>query len=134
MIDPDTKDSNLASLKSEWVEDALKMQRIPQWGKWLAISLTIVSCLLYLSIFNLVSEYQLQVADRIKELPIFTRIVLNIYQPFLVVFIIISLSLWILLYLKIKRPRGSYKPYLLLIVFNGLFAAVLLGVSFLNIN
>lgn len=133
-MDPDTNDSNPASLKSDWVQDALKLQQLPSWGKWMAIGLTVVSCLLYLGIFNLVSEYQLQVADRIRELPIFTRIVLNIYQPFLVVFIIISLSLWILLYLKIKRPRGSYKPYVVLIVFNCVFAAILLGVSFINIS
>ena len=133
-MDPDSEDPNFSSLERDWVKDAIKLQQIPQWGKWLAISLTIVSCALYVELFSLISEYQFQMAERIRELPIFTRIVLNIYQPFLVVFIIISLSLWILLSLRIKRPRASYKPFLFLIIFNSVFAAILLGVSFLKIN
>ena len=133
-MEPDIKESNLAKLERGWVQDALKLQQAPAWTRWLSIALTILSCCLYLALFSLISEYQLQVAGFIRELPIFTRIVLNIYQPFLVVFIIISLSLLILLYLRIKRPVHSYKPFVVLIVFNSLFAAILLGVSFLRIN
>ena len=133
-MDPDTKDSSLTQLERGWVQDALELQRTPVWVRWLCIALTILSCCLYLVLFSLISEYQLQVAGFIRELPIFTRIVLNIYQPFLVVFIIISLSLLILLYLRIKRPVHSYKPFVVLIIFNSLFAAILLGISFLRIN
>ncbi|KPJ94917.1 MAG: hypothetical protein AMJ55_05310 [Gammaproteobacteria bacterium SG8_15] len=133
-MDPDENTPNPSSLERDWVKDALKLQQIPQWGTWLAIGLTIASCILYATLFSLISEYQLQVAERIRELPIFTRIVLNIHQPFLVVFIIISLSLWILLRLRTKRPRGSYKPFFALIIFNCTFASVLLAVSFLKIN
>ena len=74
------------------------------------------------------------IEDHIQELPIFTRIVLNIYQPFLVVFILISVALIILFYLKLKRPGGSYKPLLALIAFNFIFAAVLFGVTFVGIR
>ena len=133
-MDSDTKDSSLTQLERGWVQDALNLQRTPAWIRWLSIALTILSCFLYLVLFSLISEYQLQVAEFIRELPIFTRIVLNIYQPFLVVFIIISLSLLILLYLRIKRPVHSYKPFVVLIIFNSLFAAILLGISFLRIN
>ena len=133
-MDSETNDSKRTSIESSWVQDALKLQQVPIWAKRLAIGLTVVSCALYMGLFSLISEFRLLVAEGIRELPIFTRIVLNIYQPFLVVFIIISLSLLVLLYLKIKRPRGSYKPYLVLIVFNCLFAAILLGVSFLKVN
>lgn len=133
-MDPDIKDSNLTQLERGWMQDALKLQRAPVWIRWLSIVLTILSCSLYLVLFSLISEYQLQVAGFIRELPIFTRIVLNIYQPFLVVFIIISLSLLILLYLRIKRPVHSYKPFMVLIIFNCLFSSILLGVSFLKIN
>ena len=132
-MDSDGNDLNLDSLEREWVKDAIKLQQIPRWGQWLAIGLTIGSCVLYATLFSLISEYQLQVAERIRELPIFTRIVLNIYQPFLLVFIIITVSLWILLRLKIKRPRGSYKPFFVLIIFNCIFAAILLAVSFIKI-
>jgi len=133
-MNPEPKKLKYSSLNSEWVQDAMLLHQLPAWGRWLAISLTLVSCILYLCIFNLISEYQLQVADQIRDLPIFTRIMLNIYQPFLVVFIIISLSLWILLYINIKRPRGSYKPYMMLIVFNGVFAAILLVVSLFKVS
>jgi len=123
-----------SSLNSEWVQDAMQLNQLPAWGRWLAIGMTFGSCFLYLSTFNLISEYQLLVVDQIRDLPIFTRIMLNIYQPFLVVFIIISLSLWILLYINTKRPRGSYKPYMMLIVFNGVFAASLLVVSLFKVS
>ena len=132
-MDPDNKDPALASLEREWVQDALKLQ-LPRWGKRLAIGLTIVSFFFYAGLYYLISEYRLQVAENIRELPIFTRIVLNIYQPFLVVFIIISLSLLVLLYLKLKRPHGRYRALLVLIVFNSLFAATLFGINFLRIN
>mgnify|MGYP001815031888 FL=1 len=133
-MDPDIKDPDLSQLESGWMQDALKLQQAPVWIKWLSIVLTILSCSLYLGLYSLISEYQLQVAGFIRELPIFTRIVLNIYHPFLIVFVIISLSLLILLYLRIKRPVHSYKPFMLLIVFNSVFAAILLSVSFLRIN
>ena len=134
MMDSDGNDLKLDSLERDWVKDAIKLQQIPRWGKWFAIGLTIISCILYATLFSLISEFQLLVAERISELPIFTRILLNIYQPFLVVFIIISVSLWILLHLRVKRPRGSYKPFFVLIIFNCIFATILLAVSFLKIN
>ena len=134
-MDSEIKTQKPAEPEGSWVQDALELQRAPAWIKWSAIALTILSCSLYVVLFSLISGYQLQVAEFIRELPIFTRIVLNIYQPFLVVFIIISLSLFILLYLKIHRPRGgSYKPFMGLIAFNSLFAAILLGISILRIN
>lgn len=133
-MDLDENNPNPSSLERDWVKDAIKLQQIPRWGKWLAIGLTIVSCILYATLFSMISEFQFQVAERIRELPIFTRILLNIYQPFLVVFIIISVSLWVLLHLRVKRPRGSYKPFFVLIIFNCIFATILLAVSFLKIN
>ena len=133
-MNPDTKEPEPVQLESDWVQDAFTLKRAPDWVKWLALAFTFISCCLYIALFSLISEYQLQVMGIIRELPIFTRIVLNIYQPFLVVFIIISLSLFILLYLRIKRPVNSYKPFMVLIIFNSLFAAILLGVSFLRIN
>ena len=134
LMDLDENNPNPSSLERDWVKDAIKLQQIPRWGKWLAVGLTIVSCILYVTLLSLISEFQLQVAERIRELPIFTRILLNIYQPFLVVFIIISVSLWVLLHLRVKRPRGSYKPFFVLIIFNCIFATILLAVSFLKIN
>lgn len=107
-------------------------QHMLPWIKWLAIGLTVVSCLSYSVIYSLVSSYQLQLADMVRELPIHTRIILNIFQPFLVVFITISLSLLVLFYLRIKGPQKSCMPFLVLIIFNGLFASILLGVTFLE--
>ena len=133
-MNSEIKAPKTAEPEGSWVQDAFELKRAPAWIKWSAIALTILSCSLYIVLFSMISEYQLQAAEFIRELPIFTRIVLNIYQPFLIVFIIISLSLLILLYLRIKRPRNSYKPFMALIVFNSFFAAVMLAMSFLKIN
>jgi hypothetical protein len=123
-----------ASLESGWEQDGSELHQRPVWGKRLAIGLTIISCVLYGGLFFLISDYRVQVADHISQLPIFTRIVLNIAQPFLLVFITISLSLLILFYLSAQRSSRSYKPLLVLIVVNSFFAAILLGVSFLGAN
>ncbi|WP_455375954.1 hypothetical protein [Kaarinaea lacus] len=128
-MDPDSKESKIARLKSDWVEDAVQLQKTPVWKKRFAVGVTAISCILYAVLYALVSQYRLQVEEHIRELPIFTRVVLNISQPFLIVLIIISLSLLVLLYLRIKKPWLSHKSLLVLIGFNGIFAAVLLMVS-----
>jgi len=130
----DSNNSKISRVKSDWVEDAVKLQRAPLWIKRIAVFVTSISCLLYVVLYSLVSDYRERVADIIRDLPIFTRVVLNIYQPFLAVFIIISLSLLILLFLKIKKPWLSVKSLMVLIVFNCLFAATLLIVSSLKVT
>jgi len=117
----------------DWVEDAVKLQT-PKWIKWLAISLTAFSCVIYLILYFLISEYRQQVAENIQQLSIFTRVVLNIFQPFLVVFILISLSMFVTFYLKLKKAGWSYKGLLVLMACNELFAVSLLVVGFLKIN
>ena len=132
-MDPASKESKVARLKSDWVKDAVKLQGKALRQKRLAVGFTIASCILYGVLYSLVSQYREQVADYVRELPIFVRIVLNIYQPFLIVFIIVSVSMLILLYLRIKKPWLNHKLLLALIVFNSLFAATLLAVSVLNV-
>jgi len=129
----DNKHLKSTRVKSDWVEDAVKLQRSPLWTKRIAVIVTSLSCILYVVLYALVSGYRERVTDVIRDLPIFTRVVLNIYQPFLMVFIIISLSLFILLWLKIKKPWLSAKSLMILIVFNCLFAATLLIVSSLKV-
>lgn len=124
-----SKDSKIARLKSDWVEDAVKLQATPLRIKRIAGTITVVSCALYAVLYSLISQYREQVADVVRDLPIFVRIMLNISQPFLLVFIIISVSLLVLLYLRVKKPWLSHKSLLILIGFNCLFAAVLLLVS-----
>ena len=132
-MDPESKQSKLARVRSDWVEDAVELEKTPALKKRFAIGVTAVSCILYAVLFSLVAHYRTQVADNIRELTIFARIVLNIYQPFLIVLIIISLSLLILLYLRLKKPWLSFKSLLVLIVFNCFFAALLLAVSVLKV-
>jgi len=116
-----------------WVEDAVKLQT-PKWIKWLALSLTVVSCVIYGYLFVFISSYKQQIAGTVQTLPIFTRVVLNIYQPFLVVFIIISVSMLVMFNLKLRRARWSYKGLLVLIACNELFAVSLLVIRFIKLN
>ena len=132
-MDPASRPSKLATVKSEWVEDALKLQGSMLRLKRIAGGITVASCGLYAVLYTLVGQYQEQVADYVRELPIFVRIVLNIAQPFLLVFIIISISLLVLLYLKVKKPWLSHKSLMILIGFNCFFAATLLVISFFRI-
>lgn len=107
---------------------------VPVWIKRLAIGFTVLSCLLYFGLYFIVPEYRQMVEDHIKELPIFTRIVLNVYQPFLMVFILISIALIILFYLKLKSPSRSYISVSALITINFLVSLVLFTVTFAGIN
>ena len=133
-MESDSKVKKFARVKSDWVEDAVKLRGTALWTKWLATGLTAVSCVLYIFLYSLVSDYRMHVAEFVRDLPIFTRIVLNIYQPFLVVFIIVSLSLLVLLNLKIKKPWLRHKLLLGMIVFNCVFAAMLLLVSVVKVT
>ena len=128
-MDNGSKESKFARVKSDWVEDAVQLQPAPNWTKRFGVGLTLVSCSLYAVLYSLVSDYQIQVADYVRELPIFTRIVLNILQPFLAVFILVSLSLLVLLILRIKKPWLRHKSLLVLMSVNCVFAAALLIVS-----
>lgn len=134
-MDPvSNKDSKVAKLKSDWVEDAVNLQAKPLLQqKRLAVGITIVSCVLYSVLYSLVAQYREHIADHVRELSIFARIVLNIYQPFLIVFMIISVSMLILLYLRLKKPWLNHKWLLAMMVFNSLFAATLLAVSVLKV-
>ena len=124
-----SKESKLARVRSDWVEDAVQLHPEPVWKKRFAVGVTGLSCTLYTVLYWLVSEYRERVADSISELTIFARIMLNILQPFLIVLIIISLSLLVLLFLKIKKPWFRNKSLLAVIGVNCVFAATLLVVS-----
>jgi hypothetical protein len=76
-----------------------------------------------------IPEYRESIGTTGSELSIAIRIGLNIYRPFLMVFILISLSLVILFQLKIKKSGGGYKPALALIAGNLFIASVLLTVT-----
>jgi hypothetical protein len=109
-------------------------RKIPVWSTWTALAFTALAIVLYGALFFLVPEYRQMMVGYIDQLPIFSRIVLNIYQPFLMVFILISIALMILFYLKIKIPGARYKPMLTLIIVNCLFAVILFGVSRLGLG
>lgn len=132
-MNSESKNTKAARLKSDWVEDAVNLQSSTSQKKRYAVAVTIFSCVVYAVLYYLVAEYRLEMADHIRELPIFTRVVLNIFQPFLIVFIIISLSLLVLFYLRIKKPWLSLKLLMIIMVFNSLFAMTLLAVSVLKV-
>lgn len=99
------------------------------WRRWTAAGLTLLACISYAGLYALVPVYRQQLEQRINELPIFNRIVLNIYQPFLTVFILISIALLILYHLKAKQRGSGSRLLLLLIVVNLIVAVILLGLT-----
>jgi len=130
----DTKDSKSGRVENQGLQDDLKAIQARGWAQWLAVGLTIASCLLYVGLFWQMTKYQALVAETVTELPLSIRIMLNISQPFLIVFIIVSISLWILWHLSMKKTGSRYMLLLVLIVSNFLVAATLLGISFVKIN
>ncbi|MGD8941453.1 MAG: hypothetical protein PVJ72_18895 [Gammaproteobacteria bacterium] len=105
---------------------------VPLWLKIGAWALTLAASLLYIVLYLVVIEYQQRFAGSVNELPVFTRVILNIYQSYLGVFILISLALLVLFFIKSRHATGSYKIVFLLIAFNTVFAAVLFSVSFMG--
>lgn len=130
----DNEDLNLSIIESDYSQEEVRQRQVTAWIKWLATGLTLISCLLYGVLFSLISKYQLLVVDTVKDLPLSLRIMLNIYQPFLLVFILVSVSLWVLWQLSMKKPGSRYKLILALVVINSLVAAALLGISFVKIG
>ena len=100
------------------------------WLKILSSALTLAACALYLALYALLSDYQQSVVGANIEPPVFTRVILNIYQSYLSVFILISLALLVLFYIKSRRANGNYKIVFILIAFNMIFALVLFLVSY----
>jgi hypothetical protein len=81
----------------------------------------------------LIPEYKQVVAQRMIELPMLIRIALNIYQSYLLVLVLVSIALMIIFYLKSRSAASSYRPILLLMSFNFLFAVVLFGVAVVGV-
>ena len=99
-------------------------------AKNLSSGLALAACLLYIALYSVLSNYQQGLADAANELPVFTRVILNIYQSYLGVFVLISVALLVLFFIKSRSAHGNYKMIFALIVFNSVFAAVVFAVSF----
>jgi hypothetical protein len=106
----------------------------PLWLMILSSGCTLVAFGLYVALFYFLSDYQHRYADAARELPVFTRVILNIYQSYLGVFVLISVALLVLLFIKSRRSTGNYYVVFMLIVFNCVFAAVLFAVSFVGLD
>jgi hypothetical protein len=97
-----------------------------QWMKWLSAGLSAGSTCLYIGLYFITPRYQ-PTEDLGYGLTVFIKVLLNIYQTYLGIFILISVALFILFHVKSLRP-GNYLNYLLaLIIFNFVIAAVLFG-------
>jgi hypothetical protein len=94
--------------------------------------LTVLTAALYIALFYVLSGYEQRLANAISDLPVFTRVILNIYQSYLGVFGLISVALLALYLIKSRRGSGNYTIVFVLIVFNSVFAAVLFAVSVLG--
>ena len=89
---------------------------------------------MYLALFYVLDDYQQRYADAARELPVLTRVIFNIYQSYLSVFVLVSAALLALFFIKRRRTTGNYTMVFILIVFNCVFAAVLFAVSFVGLD
>ena len=102
------------------------------WLVGLAFTMSAVSSSSYIALYFILSNYQHKFTGAVTELPVLMRVILNIYQSYLSVFVLISVALLVLFFIKIRR--GNYKITFVLIVFNCVFASVLLAISFSGIT
>ena len=113
-------------------KDNFHQQPMPVKYKWVGYLLTLIAILLYAVSYFRLYEFRQLAENTIGELSILSRVVLNIYQPFLIVFILITIALVTVLNLGLKRYGSRHKVILILIAINCLFSAVLSGVSFIK--
>jgi type II secretory pathway component PulF len=102
------------------------------WEKVLAVLCSIGALLFYGGLYVVVPDYKRSLEALSTEIPVFTQVLLNIYQSYLMVFLLISVSILALFYIKSMRPGRGRLASLALIVFNFVFAAVLFGVTVLG--
>lgn len=103
---------------------------MPLWLRVCASGFTLIAALLYIALYFNLTGYQQAFAKAGTELPVFTRVILNIYQSYLSVFVLISVALLVLFFVKSRGAAGRNKFIFALIVFNAIFSAVLFAVSF----
>jgi hypothetical protein len=102
---------------------------VPRWLNIVSSGLTVLSCLLYIALFYSLKEYKYRLATLATDIPVFTRVILNIYQSYISVFVLISVALLLMYFIKSRRAAGGYKIVVAMIVANSVFAATLYLVS-----
>jgi hypothetical protein len=73
--------------------------------------------------------YKEKLAAIAADVPVFTRVILNIHQSYLSVFVLISVALLLMYFIKSRRAAGGYKMVVVMIAANSVFAATLYLVS-----
>jgi hypothetical protein len=111
------------------INDPHHIASVPRWLNIMSSGLTVLSCLLYIALFYSLKEYQDRLATLATDIPVFTRVILNIYQSYISVFVLISVALLLMYFIKSRRAAGGYKIVVAMIVANSVFAATLYLVS-----
>lgn len=102
---------------------------VPRWLNAVSSGLTVLSCLLYIALYYSLKGFQDRLAAMGTDIPVFTRVILNIYQSYIGVFVLISVALLLMYFIKSRRAAGGYKTVVVMIVANSVFAAALYLVS-----
>ena len=108
--------------------------KVPLWLKIMSTGLTFGSCVLYLALYMVLSDYRQSVVGVSNEPSVFIRVILNIYQSYLGVFILISLALLVLFFIKARYASSNYKVVFILMALNTIFSAVLFSVSYIGVT
>ncbi|MCG6970703.1 MAG: hypothetical protein LJE85_13135 [Gammaproteobacteria bacterium] len=95
---------------------------------------TLLSIGFYGALFYVLSGREQRLATAASDIPVFTRVILNIYQSYLSVFVLIAVALLALFFIKSHRGGGNYTTVFILIAFNCVFAGVLFVVSVAGMN
>ena len=105
------------------------MNKTLKWFTTVVYIFSATACSLYVWVFLVISNYRDDSIEIIRDLPIYARIIFNIYQPFLVVFVLVSLAFPVLINLTGNKSNKKRIILFCMVIFNVLFSLVLLLLS-----
>lgn len=102
--------------------------------KWLSIGLTLISLFLYSSLYLIIPGYEQMLGGLPEGTFVFMKVILNIYQIYLSVFILISVAIFTVYFIRTKKFQQRNTPLFLLVVFNFLVSASLFVITSVGVN
>ena len=101
---------------------------------WLSIGFTVASVLLYMSLYGVIPRYEQALSGLAEGKLVMMKVILNIYQIYLGVFILISLALFIVYFIRTKYFTYPQNILFSILVVNFLIAALLFSISFVGVK
>ena len=102
--------------------------------KWLSIGLTLISLFLYSSLYLIIPGYEQMLGGLPEGKLVFMKVILNIYQIYLSVLLLISVAIFTVYYIRTKKFQERNTVLFLLIIFNFLISLSLFGITSVGVN